>query len=185
MKITIITLTVIGLLAVPLVPLQAIAEGDSSAIAAWQSSITANFTGEVGDNPSYDFRSFGTAWYEPLDVFINIVGSTLETGKEFVDNVANFLLNPIVGVFEDVTGPVGEGAPESLDFLRLSYILSYQVFNSRYDLVENELSEDEIFYIGGFSWISDPVLNYYFNFERWWIGCFCTEPSLQEIAAAS
>ena len=107
------------------------------------------------------------------------------TYRHFIDNVSNFLLNPIVGVFDDVTGPVGEGAPESLDLIRLSYILSYQVFNSRYDLVENELTEDEIFYIGGFSWISDPVLNYYFNFERWWIGCFCTEPSLQEIAAAS
>ena len=146
--------------------------------------MTENFTGTVDSGASYDFRSFGQSWYDPINSFMTAIDNTLILSKEFLDNVGNFILNPIVGIFEDVLEPVGAGAPASLDFFRLSYILSFQVFNSRYTLVADVLTNDERTYIASFLWIEDPVLNYYFNFSRWWLGCLCEEPSLQSIAAA-
>ena len=101
MKFTIIGLTVLAILVTPYVYFG----NDSSETEAWKSSVATNFTGEIGSNPSYDFRSYGEGWFDSIDDLITELGKTVTSVSNYFQGViALFSGTPLTSP----TNPVGD-----------------------------------------------------------------------------
>jgi hypothetical protein len=175
MKLTIVGLTILSLLVAPMLYYG----NDSSERAAWESSVTANFQGVTSD---YDFRSFSPDWNDILVDTINLYNTVVTNVNTSIDYIVAFFENPVVAVLEILPDdPVYPGAPEELTFWRYNEILLSTVTNSRYSVMAT-LTEDELFWFAYAFPTDNPIMVWQITFERWWIGCFCIEESLQQIA---
>jgi hypothetical protein len=105
MKFTIIGLTVLAILVTPYVYFG----NDSSETEAWKSSVTTNFTGEIGSNPSYDFRSYGVGWFDAIDTLIEETGKTITNVSNYFQGLIRFFNGTPI---ESPTNPSGDFSDE-------------------------------------------------------------------------
>ena len=176
MKFTVVGLTILSLLVAPMLYYG----DDSSERAAWESSVTANFQGITSD---YDFRSFSPDWNNILVDTINLYNTVVANVNTSIDYIVTFFENPVVAVLEILPDdPAYPGAPEELTFWRYNEILLATITNSRLSVLE-DLTEDELLWFATATPVDDPIMYWQITSQRWWIGCFCIEDSLQDIAS--
>jgi hypothetical protein len=176
MKFTLIGLTVVAILVTPSLPG---IDWTSSSIENWKSEVATNFQGVTSD---YDFRSYSTNWNQIIIDTMNLYDNAIRGANTVIGYVANFFENPIVAVLDILPDdPAYPGAPDELTFWRYNEILLATVTNSRYSVMAT-LTNDELLWFATAAPFDNPIMYWQITSERWWIGCFCTEESLQAIA---
>jgi len=90
MKFTVLTLTVLSILVVPLMPIGK----NSSEVEVWHSSVNQNFNYGSDLYQDYDFRSFSPQWDELITSWFYGFAYTIDIANEFVNNSVNFFRSP-------------------------------------------------------------------------------------------